>query len=122
VKPKIVNSPQAQKRLLEAIEAANEVVDYLSGLSATLGLSEVASGDNRTVPASMADRVIKIISDMGKPMKPKAIVDRYELLGWKAPEGGRPKLYEAVAGSLSYLLNRKKVLKKTKKGYAIKEE
>jgi hypothetical protein len=122
MKASIVNLPQAQKRLSEAIEAANEVADYLACLSATLGVSAASSGVNGTVPDSMADRVIKILSDMGKPMKPKAIVDRYEVLGWKAPEGGRKKLYEAVAGSISYLLNRKKVLEKTRKGYAIKEE
>jgi hypothetical protein len=121
MKIKTVSLPQAQKRLAEAIEAAKEVADYLSGLSATLGLS-ASGGVNGTMPDSMADRVIKIISDMGKPLKPKAIVERYELLGWKVPDGGHKKLYEAVAGSLSYLLNRKKVLEKTKKGYSIKEE
>ena len=121
VKTRTLNLPEAQRRLAEAIEAANEVANYLSGLSATLGLSD-SRGANGTVPDTMADRVIKIISDMGKPLKPKAIVDRYELLGWPVPEGGRQKLYEAVAGSLSYLLNRKKVLEKTKKGYSMMEE
>jgi hypothetical protein len=121
VKPRTLNLPEAQRRLAEAIEAANEVATYLTGLSATLGLSD-SRGVNGTVPNTMAERVIKIVSDMGKPLKPKAIVDRYELLGWPAPEGGRQKLYEAVAGSLSYLVNRKKVLEKTKKGYSMMEE
>jgi hypothetical protein len=119
VKPKISS-------LSEAIEASNAVAEYLHGLSATLGLAQLkdvpASRLNGKVPDSMSNKVLKILSDMGKPMKPTAIVDRYEVLGWEAPQGGRKKLYEAVAGSLSYLLNRKKVLEKTKKGYSIKEE
>jgi hypothetical protein len=113
--------------LSEAIAAANAVAEYLHDLSATLGLSQMKGAAtpqslNGRIPDSMSDKVMKILSDMGKPMKPKAIVDRYEVLGWEAPEGGRKKLYEAVSGSLSYLLNRKKVLEKTKKGYSIKEK
>jgi len=74
------------------------------------------------MPPTMSDRVIKIIIDAAKPLKPKDIVNRYQQLGWTEPTGGRTKLYEAVSGSLSYLLNRKRVLQKTKKGYSIKSK
>jgi len=120
VKPKISS-------LSEATVAADAVAEYLHNLSATLGFSEMKGAAtsqslNGRIPDSMSGKVMKILSDMGKPMKAKAIADRYEVLGWEAPEGGRKKLYEAVSGSLSYLRNRKKVLEKTKKGYSIKEE
>jgi len=74
------------------------------------------------MPHGMSQQVIQILEEAERPLKPKDIVNRHQELGWTAPEGGRKKLYEAVAGSLSYLVNRKKVLERTKKGYSIKEE
>ena len=125
MKTKTRSLADAQKRLVESMETIREVATYLDGLSVTLGISSPAIGARTfesAMPDSMADRVIKIISDGRKPLKPKEIVNRYQLLGWSEPEGGRGKLYEAVSGSLSYLLNRKQVLEKTKKGYSIKQE
>lgn len=101
-------------------------MDYLSNLSASLGMSAQTKGANASnsnaEPTTMIDRVMKIVTDNIRPIKAKNIADKYEALGWTLPEGGRAKLYGAVSGSLSYLLNRKQVLVKTKKGYAVKEE
>lgn len=107
------------------METVRDVATYLDGLSVTLGMSSPAIGArtfDTAMPDSMSDRVIKIISDARRPLKPKEIVNRYQLLGWTEPEGGRVKLYEAISGSLSYLLNRKRVLEKGKKGYSLKQE
>lgn len=100
----------------------------MTRLGTSLGLSQpgsVATGQhsaNGAVPKGMSARVIQILSESGRPMKPKQIVNKHQELGWPEPKGGRAKLYEAVSGSLSYLLNRKGLLTKTKNGYSIKEE
>lgn len=113
--------------LPEAIEALKEVSDFMARFGASLGLSQpsaVATGQyltNGAVPKGMSARVIQILSESGRPLKPKHIANKHQELGWPEPKGGRAKLYEAVSGSLSYLLNRKKVLTKGKKGYSIKK-
>ena len=126
MKAKISSLADAQKRLVEAMDTVREVATYLDGVSITLGISTPVIGARTfgsiAMPDSMSDRVIKIIFDANKPLKPKEIVNRYQLLGWTEPAGGRAKLYEAISGSLSYLLNRKQVLDKTKRGYSIRKE
>jgi len=47
-------------------------------------------------------------------MKPREILEYYQRLGWDAPKVGSAKLDEGISGGLSYLLNRKGILKKQK--------
>jgi hypothetical protein len=114
--------------LPEAVESLNAVTEFLVKLSVSLGVP-VKTGDakiqhsaNGKIPRGTSEQVIQILTDSQRPLMPKDIVNRHQDLGWPAPEGGRTKLYEAVAGSLSYLLNRKGILTKSKKGYSIKHE
>ena len=128
MKPRISSLPQARQRIIELRDSVNDIVDFLDGLSATLGISgsnepnDVPhSATNGEVPSSMSERVTKIITDAKKPLMPKDVVRHYQQLDWPAPDGGRAKLYEAISGTIAYLHNRKGVLKKSAKGYSIKE-
>ncbi len=113
--------------LPEAVESLIEAAEFLLQLSASLGMpiktvTKIKPSVNGKMPHGMSQQIIQILTESEQPLKPKDIVNRHQELGWTAPEGGRPKLYEAVSGSLSYLLNRKGLLTKTKKGYSIKQE
>jgi hypothetical protein len=65
-------------------------------------------------PETLADRVLKIVRDAGRAMKPKDVAVKYASLGWP-PTGG--KLYDSISASLGYIHKRKKQLVKTRKGY-----
>lgn len=112
--------------LPEAISASKAVTEFLVRFGASLGLSTPAKGVSvqpfdPDAPKGMSEQVMQILTVTGKPLMPKDIVNQHQALGWPAPAGGRQKLYEAVSGSLSYLLNRKQLIEKTRKGYVIKE-
>ena len=121
MKPKIASLP-------EAIEALAEVTEFFTQFSASLGMPLKTASDrmqhsfNGKMPQGMSQQVIQILTDAEHPLKPKEIVSRHIELGWSQSGMSRSKLYESVAGSLSYLVNRKGVLTRTKKGYSIKQE
>lgn len=126
--PKLGSVKTEVNSLPEATEALREVTEFLTRLSASLGVP-IKTGTtvqppsaNGKMPQGMSERIIKILTDAGRPMMPREIVNRHQELGWTAPEGGRSKLYEAVSGSLSYLFNRKEVLTRGKKGYSIRSD
>lgn len=114
--------------LPEVIESLLENAKFLARLSTSLGVPlqtesvKMQQSSNGKMPQGMSQQVIQILSDANHPLKPKEIVSRHIELGWSPSGMSRSKLYESVAGSLSYLVNRKGVLTRTKKGYSIKEE
>lgn len=67
-----------------------------------------------TAPETLADRVLKIIADGGKPMKPKDVALKYRSLSWPLPDG---ELYKSIGASMAYLTNRKKLLTRLPAGY-----
>ena len=102
MKTRITNIPEAEKRL-DAFEKT--VADTIA--------------DIRNFFADMSGKLAAFMQLKGdQSMKPKEILEYYQRLGWDAPKAGRAKLYEGISGSLSYLLNRKGILK-NKKGYSI---
>ena len=102
MKTRITNIPEAVKRL-DAFEKT--IADTIA--------------DIRNFLADMSGKLAAFMQLKGdQSMKPKEILEYYQRLGWDAPKAGRAKLYEGISGSLSYLLNRKGILK-NKKGYSI---
>ena len=133
---RITNIPETEKRL-DALEKT--VADTIAGIRNFLGdmggkldalmqfkgeligersLCNDGAMPAIPMPAGKPERVIQILKQVDQSMKPKEILEYYQRLGWDAPKAGRAKLYEGISGSLSYLLNRKGILK-NKKGYSI---
>ena len=98
MKTRITNIPEAVKRL-DAFEKT--IADTIA--------------DIRNFLADMSGKLAAFMQLKGdQSMKPREILEYYQRLGWDAPKVGSAKLDEGISGGLSYLLNRKGILRKQK--------
>jgi hypothetical protein len=69
-------------------------------------------------PATIHERVLVIMKEIGKPVLPKEIAIQYTLRKWQFPKHGT--IYNLISGTVAYLYKRKGVLVKGETGYTLK--
>ena len=118
--------------LSEAQEAVAEIADFLNRFNQTLGalgnltgqvnapqiavtsggsqghsIPAVAVTPTSGIPETMADRVLSILRESGRPMKPKEMTQRYTHLNWPPPPNG--KLYATLLSCAFYMAKKGKL-------------
>jgi hypothetical protein len=69
---------------------------------------------------TMADRVLILMREIGRPVQPKAVATEYERRRWPMPRAGT--VYGAVNSAMNYLLHRRAVLQRNEQGYFLPDQ
>lgn len=120
------------QNISEAQEAVAAIADFLNRFNQTLGalgnltgqvnapqipVKSSGSQSHSTpavagplsvgIPETMADRLLAILRESGRPLKPKEMSEQYKQLNWPAPPNG--KLYATLLSAAFYMAKKGKL-------------
>jgi len=125
MKSKVTNFPELEEKLTEIVRSAKEALEFMKGLRGESVPAPPARNGKVEIemPEGFSDRIKAILRTSTKSLRTKQVVDAYQALKWPEPQGGRPKLYDNTAASLSYLVNTQKTVIRSDDGkYSLKSK
>lgn len=105
--------------LAEALEAADLLRRFLDGIGQVFRAGGAESSKpthsrakhlNSRVPRTMKDRVLAILREVGRPLRPVEITDEYMNRGWPTKGKTERKLSNLIRSTLAFLKKQNKVI------------
>lgn len=125
MKPPISNITQANEEIALAMEHFSRVQVFMESFQDVLErlgtpredrmAARNERGGRGAEGRTMADRVLVIMREIGRPTWPRAVAAEYERRRWPMPRAGT--IYGAVNSAMNYLLHRREVLERNEQGY-----
>ena len=129
MKPPISNFTEASEELALARDQLSRIQVFLETFQDVLGRLNAptqgrASPGPTTAPGpegrTIADRVIFLMREIGRPVWPRAVTAEYERRHWPVPRAS--SVYGAVNSAMNYLLHRRGLLHRNEHGYFLPDQ